>query len=184
MKYIFYIFFIFYINYIYTLSFNKIISHNYINYTLQEITYKNKYFYYFNKYKYLINITETNLFPNIDGNFVYYFQPFCIPHHIHITSNINNTINRTITYKIKYITLLHELIHYFQCIYSKKKYIYYKIKSITHFKPSNIYRKFIKKYYNKSKWNIEFESYYITQYPYKFKFFENKFKNFQNNIFN
>lgn len=136
--------------------------------------YENKYQTYKNKYNQLINITETNKFPEVDGKFIYYFQPFCNPVNIYISHNLTN---RTISYKDKFSTLLHELTHFFQCLYSNKLLVQKKIIPITKFLPSYYLRSFVKKYYNKTTWNIEFEAYHITEKPNKFTIIENYIHN-------
>ena len=74
-----------------------------------------------------------------------------------------------------YLTLIHELTHYFQCIYSNKMNT--DMNSIhNHILPLNTI-KFIELVYKKKFWDMEYEAFYYQKNNKEFKKLEKYIKN-------
>ena len=131
-----------------------------ISFVLGELNYRYMYYKYKNMYKNNIYIEEINIKHN--GLFVYdTYENICIePIKIYIKNKFN--------YKDKFRTLIHELTHYLQCIYSIKYNIEYS--SITNNKPNKDIINFIDEVYNISEVKEEYEAFY----------YENKLLEFNN----
>ena len=125
-----------------------------------DIIYKNKYEYYKTKYKNQIPIKEL---PRLRSEGIFYY--------IIKNGNIcdygeNIFINKT-NYYTMYVTLIHELTHYFQCIYSNK--MNKNMSSIhNHILPLHTIQ-FIESVYKKTFWEMEYEAFYYQKNSKKFK---------------
>lgn len=136
-----------------------------------------------------INSTETNYYYEFN-KYIKLYSPYIYIEEIddlYVEGYIDyTTINNDICYridgiyikknkpfKLKFQTLIHELTHYLQCIYSykKNKNIYV----ITNNIPSSKNISFIKKVYNESHWTQEYEAFF---YQYN----TNLFNNLENNV--
>ena len=124
-----------------------------INETFDTI-YKNKYEYYKNKYKNQIQIKEL---PRLRSEGIFYYT---IRNGNICDYGENIFINKT-HYYYMYVTLIHELTHYFQCIYSNK--MNKNMSSIhNHILPLNTI-KFIELVYKPHFWNMEYEAFYYQE---------------------
>tara|TARA_B110000483_G_C17978255_1_gene458683 strand:- start:248 stop:736 length:489 start_codon:yes stop_codon:yes gene_type:complete len=138
-----------------------------INETFDTI-YKNKYEYYKNKYKNQIHIEELARLKS-EGIFYYTIKNGEICNYAE-----KIFINRT-NYYTMYLTLIHELTHYFQCIYSNK--MNKNMSSIhNHILPLHTIQ-FIEDVYKKTFWNMEYEAFYYQKNSKKFKNLEEYIKN-------
>ena len=126
------------------------------------------YYYLYNIYKQKYNnhiqIIEDNI--RDDGLFIFNIDKnnVCIKStHIYIKKkNI---------YELKFTSLIHELTHYLQCIYSFK--FNKPFSSVTNYKPKKQTISFINSAYNESYYNEEYEAYYYSQNYKNFNKLEN-----------
>ena len=121
------------------------------SFAFNETIYKDIYFKYKNKYQSYINIKEVSRLKS-NGFFYYTIKNGEICDYAE-----NIFINKT-NYKSMLATLIHELTHYLQCIYSNKNNK--NISSIhNHILPLHtIY--FIENVYHKKYWDMEYEAFY------------------------
>ena len=130
-----------------------------INETFNNI-YKSKYENYKNKYKNKIEIIEIPRLKS-EGFFYYTVKNGEICDYAE-----KIFINKT-NYYTMYLTLIHELTHYFQCIYSNKMNT--NMNSIhNHILPLNTI-KFIELVYKKKFWDMEYEAFYYQKNNKEFK---------------
>jgi len=119
--------------------------------SMDDAIYKNKYEEYKNKYKNEIEIKELTRL-NSKGIFYYTIKNGEICNY-----SKNIFINKT-DYYTMYSTLIHELTHYLQCIYSNK--MNQNMSSIkNHILPLHTIQ-FIELVYNKEYWQMEYEAFY------------------------
>lgn len=130
-----------------------------INETFDTI-YKNKYEYYKNKYNQQIQINEISRLKS-EGFFYYTVKNGEVCDY-----GEKIFINKTNYYQM-YIILIHELTHYFQCIYSNK--MNKNMSSIhNHILPLHTI-KFIELVYKRTFWNMEYEAFYYQKNSKEFK---------------
>tara|TARA_B100001094_G_scaffold307494_1_gene339237 strand:- start:440 stop:916 length:477 start_codon:yes stop_codon:yes gene_type:complete len=130
-----------------------------INETFDTI-YKNKYEYYKNKYKQQIQINEISRLKS-EGFFYYTVKNGEVCDYAE-----KIFINKTNYYQM-YIILIHELTHYFQCIYSNK--MNKNMSSIhNHILPLHTIQ-FIELVYKKTFWEMEYEAFYYQKNSKEFK---------------
>ena len=116
--------------------------------------YKTKYLYYKNKYNSNIQIKEIKHL-KAQGFFYYTVKNGEVCDYAE-----KIFINKT-NYYTMYLTLIHELTHYFQCIYSNKMNT--DMSSIhNHILPLNTIN-FIENAYKKDYWKIEYEAFYYQK---------------------
>lgn len=138
-----------------------------INETFDTI-YKNKYENYKNKYENQIKIKEL---PRLRSEGIFYYTVK--------NGNIcdyaeNIFINKTDYYHM-YSTLIHELTHYFQCIYSNK--MNKNMSSIHNHILSNDIIQFIELVYKKKFWEMEYEAFYYQKNSKEFEKLEKYIEN-------
>ena len=138
-----------------------------INETFDTI-YKNKYEHYKNKYENQIKIKEL---PRLRSEGIFYYTVK--------NGNIcdyaeNIFINKTDYYHM-YSTLIHELTHYFQCIYSNK--MNKNISSIHNHILSIDTIQFIELVYKRIFWEMEYEAFYYQKNNKEFEKLEKYIKN-------
>lgn len=137
-----------------------------INETFDTI-YKNKYEYYKNKYNQQIQINEISRLKS-EGFFYYTVKNGEVCDYAE-----KIFINKTNYYQM-YIILIHELTHYFQCIYSNK--MNKTMSSIhNHILPLHTIQ-FIELVYKKKFWNMEYEAFYYQKNSKEFKKLEEYIK--------
>ena len=130
-----------------------------INETFDTI-YKNKYEYYKNKYNQQIQINEISRLKS-EGFFYYTVKNGEVCDYAE-----KIFINKTNYYQM-YIILIHELTHYFQCIYSNK--MNKNMSSIhNHILPLHTIQ-FIELVYKKTFWEMEYEAFYYQKNSKEFK---------------
>ena len=138
-----------------------------INETFDTV-YKNKYENYKNKYKNHIQIRESTRLKT-DGFFYYTVKNGEICDY-----SEKIFINKSNYYHM-YSILIHELTHYFQCIYSNK--MNKNMSSIhNHILPLNTI-KFIELVYKPHFWNMEYEAFYYQENINEFEKLEKYIKN-------
>ncbi len=132
----------------------------FLNFVLCDLNYYYLYKLYSKKYIYNIDIIEGNI--KYDGLFLFDTNKDNV-----CTKSTLIYIKKKGTYKQKFISLIHELTHYLQCIYSRKFNLPFS--SVTNNKPTNKTIDFIHNNYNKSHFNEEYEAFY---YSYNYKKFD------------
>ena len=129
--------------------------------------YKNKYEKYKNKYQNEIEIKELTRLTSMG------FFHYTIKNGEICDYSENILINKT-DYYTMYSTLIHELTHYLQCIYSNKMNT--NMSSIhNHILPLNTI-KFIELVYNKEFWQMEYEAFYYQKNTNEFEKLETYIK--------
>lgn len=122
-----------------------------LNEESNEDLYKDLYITYKQKYNTQIQIKEIKRLRS-QGYFNYFIKNGEVCDYPE-----NILINKT-TYKKMLNTLIHELTHYLQCIYSRKNNK--NMTAITNHKPINSTQQFIKDIYVQKFWNMEYEAFY------------------------
>lgn len=130
--------------------------------------YMNKYLYYKNKYNSNIQIKEIKHL-KAQGFFYYTVKNGEVCNYAEYI-----LINKT-HYYYMFRILLHELTHYFQCIYSNKNNK--NMSSIKNKMPSNKYITFVKDSYKNLYWDFEFEAFYYQYNYHDFKILESEIMN-------
>lgn len=136
---------------------------SFLNFVLCDLNYYYLYRLYSQKYSYNIDIIQNNI--RCDGLFLFDTDKNNV-----CTKSTHIYIKKKNTYKQKFLSLIHELTHYLQCIYSRRFNLPFS--SITENKPTNKTINFIHKNYNKSYFNEEYEAFYYSYNHNKFNILE------------